>query len=331
MPLTPSPARAAAIPRIDVSALVAGRVDSGEADEVRARLRAACADIGFMTVVGHGVPRELIAAATDAGRRFFSLPHEAKLHAAPRRWNPESPNVYRGYFPASAAGKEGLDIGEPRLEDASLLSRPYHERNRVMDALGDRLGESWWASISDYFSALSDLATLLLGGLVCALGGDARRVDRAFARPTSLSTLRFNFYPDRDEPVARAPSDGAGLCCEEHVDSGLFTLLHQDDRGGLQVKGADGQWRDIPPDPDAFVVNTGLALQRMTRRTLVATRHRVLHGRGPRLSIPFFFEPVPDFEMDARALGLPFDPAPDAPIYETFLTESLEKFEEYAR
>ena len=79
------------------------------------------------------------------------------------------------------------------------------------------------------------------------------------------------------------------LSCEAHVDSGLLTLLHQDDRGGLQVRGADARWHSLAPDADAFVVNTGLALQQMTGGALVATQHRVLYARRRRISIPFFF------------------------------------------
>ncbi len=88
-----------------------------------------------MTVTGHGVPREQIDAVVAAAERFFALPDESKLAIAPQRWNPESPNVYRGYFPSSVAGKEGLDVGEPHLEDEALLRRPYHERSQVPDAL----------------------------------------------------------------------------------------------------------------------------------------------------------------------------------------------------
>jgi len=331
MPTAPSLAQPTVLPRIDVSPLLGRAPGSSAALEVQAQLRAACAEVGFMTVVGHGVSPKVIAAASEAGRRFFSLADDSKLRAAPRRWNAKSPNVYRGYFPASAAGKEGLDIGEPQLEDAALIARSHHERNRIVEELRDSLDLIWWEAISGYFDALSSLATLLLRHLVVALGGEASRVDRAFERPASLSTLRFNFYPDREEPVERARSDGAAVCCAEHVDSGLLTLLHQDDRGGLQVKGSDRGWHDVSPDEAAFVVNTGLALQNMTGGALVATRHRVLHARGARLSIPFFFEPVPDFEMDARALGLSFEPAKNPQSYEAFLTDSLMKFAEYAR
>lgn len=315
------------VPRIDVAPLVAGEWNSSAAHDARAQMRKACAEIGFMTIVGHGIPRARTAALSGAANDFFALPDAEKFEVSPRRWWPDSPNVYRGYFPSTVAGKEGLDIGDPELREPALLSRPYHERNLLPSALGP----SWAEAVSDAFAALSALAATLLGGLVAALGGDAQRVPAAFARPAALSTLRFNFYPERQEPVALARDDGTPLCCEAHVDSGLLTVLHQDEVGGLQVRDGEGRWRTIAPDPKALVVNTGLALQRMTRGELVATTHRVLHSRRQRLSIPFFHEPVPDFVMSPASLGLPHRPPEDPPCYEDFLRRSLGKFSEYAR
>ena len=315
------------IPRIDIAPLVEGPIEAREARAVTEKLRNACSDIGFMTVTGHGIPRDVTDGLMSAARTFFALPDTTKLESASRKWNPESPNVYRGYFPSSADGKEGLDIGEPRFEAGDAMERPYHEPNRLPASLGS----DWSNTLEQAFDALSALGATLMKGLVAALGGDAARVAPAFARPAALSTLRFNFYPDRVAPHSVSNHDGAGLCCESHVDSGLLTLLYQDDRGGLQVRGADGRWQDVPPDPDAFVVNTGLAMHRMTDGALAATRHRVLHQPGMRISLPFFFEPVPDFVMSPASLGLPFESKPNALSYEAFLQRSLEKFPEYAR
>jgi isopenicillin N synthase-like dioxygenase len=315
------------VPRIDVAPLVDGPLDSQASRDVQDQMRAACAETGFMTITGHGVPREQISAVAEAADRFFALPNEAKLAVSPRRWNPGSPNVYRGYFPSAVAGKEGLDVGEPDLGEGDLLGGPYHERNLVPTGVGP----DWVEPLAQYFAALSNLAASVLGGLVASLGGQPERVASAFARPASLSTLRFNYYPQLDRPVAIAADDAAELSCEAHVDSGLLTLLHQDAEGGLQVRAGDGRWHSVEPDADAFVVNTGLALQRMTGRDLVATRHRVLFQKRPRLSIPFFFEPVPSFPMDPRSLGLPYDSAGSPQEYESFLRDSLAKFAEYQR
>ncbi len=315
------------VPRISVGPLLGGDLDSAAAYDVQDRMREACAEIGFMTITDHGIPRARIDALAAAADRFFGLPAEAKQAVSPRRWNPTSPNVYRGYFPSSVAGKEGLDVGDPTLDDEELLRRPYHERNLAPK----ELGADWSRVVGGYFDAISELARTVFAALVAALGGRAERVAPSFARPASLSTLRFNFYPERDEPVAIAADDGAPLCCEAHVDSGLLTFLHQDARGGLEVRGSDGRWHTVAPDADAFVVNTGLALQRMTGRALVATRHRVLYEKRPRLSIPFFFEPVPDFVMDPGSLGLPYASGSTPRSYEQFLAESLAKFSEYQR
>ena len=316
-----------AAPRVDVAPLLGGRTGTSAGRQAREHLRRACADVGFATVTGHGVARETVEAALAAARRFFALPDCDKLEAAPRRWNPRSTNVYRGYFPSSVQGKEGLDVGEPLLDGPSLRARPYQERNVFPSALSpaDR------AAIARYFDALSGLGTTLLRSLAEALGGDPRLVERGFCRPAGLSTLRFNRYPGSERPVSVSKEDGAALSCEAHVDSGFLTLLYQDSGEGLQLQRSDQRWVDVDPDRDSFVVNTGLALQRMTGRWLAATLHRVRHTGRPRLSVPFFLEPVPDFRIDPRSLGLAL-PSPGAPLpYESFLRQSLAKFPEYAR
>jgi len=222
------------IARVDVGGLLAEQEDRA----IESSLVQACREIGFVTVAGHGIERGLFDALMKAGHEFFALPEPARHGVAPKHWNPASENTYRGYFPSTVAGKQGLDIGEPRLDDEALLERPFHERNR----LPAQLGSAWLRVVERYFDSLSRVASLLLEALVRGLGGDARLARRGFARPASLSTLRFNFYPERVSPVAVARDDGAGLCCDAHVDSGLLTLLYQDARGGLQARDARGRW-----------------------------------------------------------------------------------------
>ena len=90
---------------------------------------------------------------------------------------------------------------------------------------------------------------------------------KAFSRLKTLSTLRFNFYPNQTTPVEISKQDGVALGCETHVDSGIFTVLYQDKKGGLQVQNRKTKkWYDVPFNKKALVVNTGRALEFLRRK-----------------------------------------------------------------
>ena len=153
----------------------------------------------------------------------------------------------------------------------------------------------------------------------------------AFSRLKTLSTLRFNYYPNQTKPVEISKQDGVALGCETHVDSGIFTVLYQDRKGGLQVQNRKNKkWYDVPFNKKALVVNTGRALEFLSKGKFKATNHRVLWNKSKRLSVPFFFEPSYDFKMNQSFLnGSKFKN--NGPIYEKFLNKSLKKFIEYQR
>ena len=50
----------------------------------------------------------------------------------------------------------------------------------------------------------------------------------AFSRLKTLSTLRFNYYPNQTKPVEISKQDGVALGCETHVDSGVCLLYTSD-------------------------------------------------------------------------------------------------------
>jgi len=131
--------------------------------------------------------------------------------------------------------------------------------------------------------------------------------------------------------VEISKQDGVALGCETHVDSGIFTVLYQDKKGGLQVQNRKNKkWYDVPFNKKAFVVNTGKALEYLTKGKFKATNHRVLWNRSKRMSIPFFFEPSFDFKMHPSYL-LSKKTINKGQIYEKFLNSSLKKFVEYQR
>ena len=154
----------------------------------------------------------------------------------------------------------------------------------------------------------------------------------AFSRIKTLSTLRFNYYPNQTKPVEISKQDGVALGCETHVDSGIFTVLYQDKKGGLQVQNRKNKkWYDVPFNKNALIVNTGLALEYLSKGKFKATNHRVLWNKTKRMSVPFFFEPSYDFRMSHSFLNTHSKSDNKDIIFEKFLNQSLKKFIEYQR
>ena len=156
---------------------------------------------------------------------------------------------------------------------------PLHGRN-LFPATPPDLGPAVLAWI-DAMTALGHRLVELVG---LALGLEAGWFDRHL---TGDPTVLFRIFR---YPPAAPGVDGWGVA--EHTDYGLLTILHQDDRGGLEVRTTTG-WEAVPPIDDGFVVNLGDMLERMTGGRYLSTPHRVRHGGGTRdrLSFPFFFDP----------------------------------------
>ena len=95
-----------------------------------------------------------------------------------------------------------------------------------------------------------------------------------------------------------------------HKDEVAFTILAQDDVGGLQIRVGDDDWLDATPVPGAFVINIGDTMARWTNDRFASTWHRVVNLSGrERYSIPFFFRP----NVDAVITCLPSCQGPDNP------------------
>ena len=318
------------IPNIDLSEIISKDLNSNAAKQIAKSIKEASEDIGFFTVTNHGIPISKIENLLKTCKKFFYLPEEDKLKIAPKKWNPNTNTVYRGYFPSSVNGKEGLDIGDPLLKQdmADLLKKEKFEVNHDMTFLDP----SWQATINNYFDDLHNLGMIIFKTIISSFSSNLSIADRAFQRPKTLSTLRFNYYPKQDKPVEVSSQDGVALGCETHVDSGIMTILYQDKKGGLQVQNRHSlEWHDVPHDPNAFVINTGLALEYLTNGRMKATNHRVLFNQEERISIPFFFEPSYDFILDPKYLDINENLIYSIDNYEDFLTNSLKKFVEYDR
>jgi polar amino acid transport system ATP-binding protein len=276
-----------AIPIIDMAPLQGSDADR---DAVAAAIDVACRETGFFYVVGHDVPADLVARVDGLAREFFARSDDEKSAIA----MPHGGRAWRGWFPLGGEltsgvpdRKEGIYFGEELgADDPRVRARlPLHGPN-LFPAQPPGLRDTVLA----YIDAVTEVGHRLLRGVSRALGLDDDWFDRYLtAAPTIL--FRIFRYPPLPADSGREWSVG------EHTDYGLLTILAQDAHGGLEVRGPDG-WVAAPPVPDAFVVNLGDMLERMTGGRYRSTPHRVRNtGDADRLSMPLFLDPAWDADV----------------------------------
>jgi isopenicillin N synthase-like dioxygenase len=271
----------AGIPLIDLAPLRQGG-PSGLA-RVASEIHRACVEVGFLYVVGHGVPQRLVEDAFAQSARFHAQPLEVKQKLT---INP----FHRGYLGlASYALNERLrpNLSESLVimhelppDDPDLLAgKPLQGPNQWPDLPG------WRDTILSYNRALEDLGRALLPAFAGALELPADYFEAMFRKPTTF--LRLLHYPPQSPA---APDNEFGSA--PHTDYGCITILAQDETGGLEVRRRGGEWAAAPPIPGSFVVNLGDMMARWTNDRFVSTPHRVVNSSGrDRYSIAFFFDP----------------------------------------
>lgn len=278
------------VPTVDISPLVApGNFSRSQRMRTAIELERACSLSGFFIVKGHGVPESMREAMVEGARSFSSLPLAERLEAAPVAFNNKSTWRYRGYFPSSVNGKDGMDMANPKFEDeadagttpalrapwdrwppAAMFSEPTpwpRAAKPAAHAAADAMEVStinpklarWRDDARAYWFRMQDLGQALLRGLALALGEDEQFFDRRlWPHGRGMSTLRMNHYPHFTDVEALGHdgtnSHAEGLSCEDHVDNALLTLLFAfPNITGLQVSAPLTRTRHNGERPSTWV------------------------------------------------------------------------------
>jgi isopenicillin N synthase-like dioxygenase len=283
------------VPVIDLGSVRAG--GRAERTHVAQAIDAACREIGFFAITGHGVAPALVDGLRRQAHAFFALPLAEKL--ASRH---PVPGTNRGYHPVGQEAlsasrdeaappdlKEFFHVGPVDTRDDAYFTSPLGRRHFEPN-LWPRVPAGFERAATAYYRVMSDLVVVLMRLAALALDVDETFFDDKVDR--SIGTMRLNYYPAQAVP----PRPGQ-LRASAHTDYGGFTILSGEDvAGGLQVQTCDGRWIDVATTPTTFVVNIGDLLMRWTNDRWLSTMHRVVNppSEGPsaaRLSIAFFNHP----------------------------------------
>jgi isopenicillin N synthase-like dioxygenase len=273
------------IPIIDIGDL--GRANAAEAQAI-AKIRDACEHVGFFYIKNHGIPAAEIASIFAACARFFALPQRERDAI----YLVNSPH-YRGYLPIGVLGAntnrprdllESLNVGlELPPDDPDVASgKPLHGGNQ-WPASSPELRQD----VLRYYGLMDALMRRLLTAFALAADLPREGFDNWFEKP--LTQMRLLHYPAQE--VVQDNMIGA----RAHRDFGFFTILLQDNTGGLEVGNAAGEWVVAPPIEGMFVVNVAEMLKRVTNGRFTSALHRVINRYGrERYSVPFFANPSYD-------------------------------------
>ena len=302
-----------AIPVIDIHPFL-----FGAAEDQRRVARAvddACRSVGFLLVVGHGVPAELIDRAHAAARAFFDLDLEHKARYEPP---PGGFIGYRGLASESLSYSRELDLSPPDLKEAWTVTReprgdePYFTSPQGRMYFPDNkwplevpeLRAAWLA----LYQAMDGVAAQLMRIFALALDLPPAFFDDKIDK--NISCLRALNYPEQPE----APLPGQ-LRAGAHTDYGSITLLTMDGApGGLEVF-INGTWHPVSAPPGALVTNIGDLMAQWTNDMWLSTLHRVVNpppaatGSTRRQSLVFFHQP----NYDAEVTPLPKYSGPERP------------------
>jgi isopenicillin N synthase-like dioxygenase len=256
--------------------------------------------VGFIQIVGHGVPDQAAAGLASAMDDFFALPLEAK-----KRWvRPPAEN--RGYTPPKSESLslslgvesatrmndffEAFNVGTTADDHPGVPLMPEHyAANAWPDVAGFRERVTAWTGEA------ARVARVLTTIFADALGLPAGYFEEIAGHP--IEVLRMNNYAL--PPGTDVTLDGDLTGMGEHTDFGIVTVLWADRVRGLQVLGTDGGWHDVSPIEGALLVNLGDVTTRLTNEQWMSTLHRVkppvIDGTVERRrSAAYFFDGNPE-------------------------------------
>ncbi|XP_021730182.1 gibberellin 20 oxidase 2-like [Chenopodium quinoa] len=273
------------VPLIDLQGFLSG--DSQATLEASKLVGEACLKHGFFLVVNHGVDSKLVKDAHNLMDDFFDQPLTQK-EKAQRKFGEHCgyASSFTGRFSSSLPWKETLSF---QFSPPSTNNECSSSSNKVVqEYFNNKLGDDFnhlGKVYQDYCEAMSTLSLGIMELLGLSMGV-GRKPFREFYEDNE-SVMRLNYYPPCQRPDLTL---GIG----PHCDPTSLTILHQDQVGGLQVF-ADGKWRSISPDFNAFVVNIGDTFMAQSNGIYKSCLHRaVVNSEKPRKSLAFFLCPSKD-------------------------------------
>lgn len=201
------------------------------------RLFLALKDAGFVYLENHGIDDSAVQTLFAHAARFFSQPVSEK-----EKIETGETKFFHGWFsPERTSGsskfsdqKEAFDMG-----DDTNTARPNQ-------------WPSNWPGFKTDMNAFFDKCHEIHLALLSTLAEVAGLPPNYFL---PFVQDRDHFFRVLHYPETTIDTFKSRVRAGVHTDYGTLTLLFNDNSGGLQVRGKDGRFLDVPPLPGKAIIN----------------------------------------------------------------------------
>ena len=274
------------LPVIELADVFAGEAEALE--HAAEEIRAACEEVGFFYIRGHGVAEAVIEEAFAQSRRFHALPLAEKQPLAL-----DQNNIgYLGMNTSMQAHSAVHEATKPNQNESFFVTHDRAPGHPDVVAGTPFRGPNQWPDdlpefregVMAYFEGLNALGQRMLALFARALRLPADGFEADF-EDENHATLRLLHYP----PTEGEDNDfGTG----PHTDNSFFTILARAEVPGLAIRLPEGDWLPPPLIEGTFLVNIGNMMRRMSNDRFHSTPHGVIvEGAKDRYSIAYFHSP----------------------------------------
>ncbi|KAH7843888.1 hypothetical protein Vadar_021814 [Vaccinium darrowii] len=221
------------VPIIDFQGLDGGPAQRAKIIE---KVRDACEKWGFFQVVNHGIAKHVLDDMINGVRRYHEQDTEVKKGFYSRDHTRRF--LYRSNFDLFEAPTANW------RDTFGCIMAPQPPEPQELPAVCRDI-------LIEYSKHVMRLGLELFELLSEALGLNPNHLKDMDCAEGLL--VLGHYYPACPEPDLT-------LGTSNHADNGFFTILLQDQMGGLQIL-HDNQWVDVPPLPGALVINIADMLQ----------------------------------------------------------------------
>ena len=236
----------------------------------------ALSQVGFVRLKNHGISKKLVDQVYASANEFFALPSEIKQ-------NYEGAQLNRGY----------KGYSEQRVDKAPDLQEYWH-----VGPLTQSGTNVWPTEVQGFEANLSKLyreigwhGEPILEAASLYMGKEADFLSHLTTEGDSIMRV-IHYLPSSETGYSttwKAP----------HRDPNLLTVIVGASKEGLQVQTREGDWVDVPYDPDTVIVSASDMLESLSNGVFRSAPHRVVmtQAQDSRFAIPFFFHVQRDLSI----------------------------------